>query len=126
LVLVDSHLWVEFLSGKRNRRAAEVERLLRADAVCVAGPILYELLLGPRTEAQREYLGSRLGALPFIETTRPVWLCAVRLGRLPSAISRQVPPSDVLIAAHCHVYDCALFTGDAHFDVFPELRRHRI
>lgn len=124
-VVVDSHLWVEFLSRKLNSSTQEVERLIRARAVVLVGPVLYEVLIGPRQEGQRQYLASRLRALPLLETNEAVWLQAVELGRMHGAIARQVPASDVLIAAHCEVYGCALFSRDRHFDAFPDLARHQ-
>jgi predicted nucleic acid-binding protein len=123
-VVVDSHVWVDFFSGKRNAATQEVERLIRAGEVRLVGPVLYELLVGPRQESHCQYLSSRLRALPWLESTEKVWLRAAAMGRLRSVMVRQVPASDVFIAAHCDVYGCALFTRDSHFDAFPELRRH--
>src|SRR5262245_23502126 len=125
-VIVDSHLWVEFLSGEKSRDTAEMAGLIGAKKVLLAGPILYEVLIGPRQEGQRRYLQGRLRAFRLLPATDPVWLKAVELGRLSGVIKRQVPFSDVLIAAHAEVFQIAVFTRDPHFDVFPDLKRHEI
>jgi len=124
-VLVDSHLWIEFLARKKSRETLEVARLIGGRDVVLAGPVLFEVLIGPRQERQREYLQGRLRAFPLLPATEEVWLRSVDLGRLPGVVSRQVPFSDVLIAAHAEVHGCAVFSEDPHFDVFPRLKRHR-
>ncbi|MGD0093664.1 MAG: PIN domain-containing protein [Planctomycetota bacterium] len=123
-VVVDTHLWIEFFSGKHNPCTLEVERLIRSKAVHLVWPVLYEVLIGLRHEGQRQYLSSRLRAFPLLQTSEAVWLHAIELGRLQGVIVHQVPASDVLIAAHCEVHRCALFSRDPHFDVFPGLERH--
>src|SRR5262245_44918804 len=124
-VIVDSHLWIEFLSGEKTGDTAEVSRLIRAGTLVLAGPILFEVLVGPRREDQRRYLQSRLRAFPLLETNEQVWSRAVELGRLPGVPAREVPFSDVLIAAHAQVHSAAVFSNDPHFDAFPDLERHR-
>ena len=124
-VLVDSHLWIEFLSGEKSRDTREVARVIRAGDVAMAGPILFEVLVGPRRESERQYLQGRLRAFRLLPCTDDVWLRAVKLGRLSGVATRKVPFSDVLIAAHAEVHGVALFTRDRHFDAFPDLDRHR-
>jgi predicted nucleic acid-binding protein len=124
-VVVDSHLWIEFLSGKKDNDTLEVGRLIRARSVALAGPILYEVLVGPRSEGERQYLQGRLRAFPMLAATDTVWLRAVELGRLPGVAVQRVPFSDVLIAAHAEIHGLGVFTNDPHFDVFPRLKRHR-
>lgn len=123
-VLVDSQLWISFLSGRKNRDSVEVARLIRSRKVLLAGPILFEVLVGPRTTGARQYLQGRLMAFPLLTATLEVWLTSVDLGRLPAVAARKVPFSDVVIAAHALAHNCKLFTRDPHFDAFPDLRRH--
>ncbi len=123
-VLIDSQLWISFLSGRKNRDSSEVARLIQSRKVLLAGPILFEVLVGPRTTGQRQYLQGRLMAFPLLATTVEVWLKSVELGRLTAVAIREVPFSDVLIAAHAQTQGCKIFTRDSHFDVFPGLRRH--
>ena len=125
-VLVDSHLWIEFLSGETSSDVLEVTRLIRKGSVVIAGPVVYELLVSPRQEGQRQYLQSRLRAFRLLSTTAEVWFQAVELGRSPGVAARRVPFSDVLTAAHAQVHGCSVFTRDAHFDVFAGLRRHGV
>jgi len=125
-VVVDSHLWIEFLSGEKTRDTAEVARLMRAGNLVLAGPIFFEVLVGPRREDQRRFLESRLRAFRFLETTDQVWSRVVELGRLPGVPARKVPFSDVLIAAHAETHGASVFSNDPHFDVFRDLDRHRV
>jgi predicted nucleic acid-binding protein len=124
-VIVDSHIWIEFLSGEKSPRTAEVDRLIRSDAIRLVGPVIYEVLVGPRKEAHRQYLQGRLRAFELLATNDTVWSTAVDLGRLEGVAKRRVPFSDVLIAAHAIEHECSVFTDDPHFDVFPQLNRHR-
>lgn len=124
-VVADSHLWIEFLSGKKSRDTEELARLIRSGSVVLAGPIVYEILVGLRREGERQYLQGRLRALDLLPTTDQVWFKAVELGRLEGVATRRVPFSDVLIAAHVDCYGLELFTRDPHFDVFSTLRRHK-
>jgi len=126
VVVVDSHLWIEFLSREKTRDTAEVARLISAGSLVLAGPILYEVLIGPRREDHRRFVESRLRAFPLLETTDQVWSSAVVLGRLPGVSARKVPFSDVLIAAHAEVHGASVFSNDPHFDVFMNLKRHRL
>jgi len=118
-------LWIEFFSREKSKDTAEVARLIRTSAVLMVGPVLYEVLVGPRKEAQREYLEGCLRAFSVLETTPDVWQRMVDLGRLPAVAVREIPFSDVLIAAHAESHGSSLFTRDPHFDAFPRLKRHR-
>ena len=124
VVLVDSHLWIQFFSREKSKDTAEITRLIQSSLVVMAGPILFEVLVGPRREAQRQYLEGCLRALPLLPATERVWSRAVDLGRLRAVAAREVPFSDVLIAAHAESHGSSLFSRDPHFDVFPRLKRH--
>jgi predicted nucleic acid-binding protein len=91
----------------------------------MAGPVLLEVLAGVAEEGRRLYLQGRMRQLPFLETTRRAWDQAVLCGVQVADSPRDVPHLDILIAALCLVYDCALLTRDPHFDLFPKLRRHK-
>ncbi len=125
-VVVDSHLWVEYFARKENTYTEAIGRLARQGRLMQVGPVVYEVLVGPKDEGERNYLLGCLRALPLLPTREDVWLRAARLGAQAAARNNRVPTSDVLIAAHCIVHRCALFTRDAHFDVFGELKRHRL
>ena len=124
-VIVDSHIWIEFLSGEESPTTAEVDRLIRSDSIRLVGPVIFEVLVGPRKEAHRQYIQGRLRAFRLLETTDGVWSTAVDLGRHEGVVTRRVPFSDVLIAAHAILYGCSIFTEDPHFDAFPDLIRYR-
>ena len=124
-VLADSQVWVEYFSGKDNAYTREADQLLEARRLCMAGPVLYEVLVGVKDEGRRLYLRSQMLELHLLQTTLPVWLQTVRCGLRTVARYPDFPAGDVLIAAHCLTYGCALLARDPHFDVFHELRRHK-
>lgn len=103
-----------------------MERLIRSGRVVLAGPIIFEVLVGPRRESERQYLQGRLRAFRLLSTDEQVWLRAIEIERLPGVDSRRLPFSDVLIAAHAEHHGCALFSRDPHFEAFPDLKRHRV
>ncbi len=117
-VVADSLLWIDYLNGKKNEYATEVERLGRARILWLTGPVFCEVAIGPKTENERRYVLSRLNRFPFLVTSEVVWRLHIKLLTLPATRTRRVPWNDALIAAHCIVHDVALFTSDEHFDVF--------
>lgn len=125
-VVVDTHLWIDLFSGKHTPITKALDRLIVLDRANVIGPIFFEVLIGPKREDHRQYILGRLRKFTFLPTKSEVWHHTVKLGVLPGVFLRNVPDSDVLIAAHCEVYDCALFTRDSHFDVFQNLKRFQI
>lgn len=123
-IVVDTHLWIEFLGRKANKSTAQIGRLIDLERVRLVGPVLYEVLVGIRNEGQRQFVRSILLAIPMLDASAQVWVTASELGRRPVVISRHVPISDIQIAAHCEVHNCLLFSRDAHFNLFPKLRRY--
>lgn len=123
-VVVDTHLWIEFLGNKENRSTQEMRRLIQRESVRLVGPVLYEVLVGIRKEGQRQFVRSKLLSITMLDTVTEIWLRGAELGRLPAVRAREVPLSDILIAAHCEIHNCELFSRDPHFDLFPKLRRY--
>lgn len=126
LVIVDTHLLIEYFGKKLNHDTREIARLALARRLAITWPVYYELLTGTRSERDSEFLRGRLGALPSLATTCDVWLCAVELYRTQTVHDHRLPMSDVLIAAHGFHYCAAVYTRDPHFDVFEALPRHEL
>ena len=124
-VVVDSNLWIDHFSGAQNKYVEEVTTLTKQGRACLAGPILYEVLVRIRSPDQRRFIRSRMGRQPILPTTEGVWLRAVELARTESILSDdEYPMADILIAAHCLLHNVPLFTRDSHFDRVSPLRRH--
>lgn len=120
MILVDSSVWIDFLSGRDDFGLA---RRLLNDEVALCGQVLSEVLSGVRKPRQREQLEARFKALPYLEQDMVVHL---RAARLFSELRRQgvtVPLSDCLIAAVALQEGVPVLTTDRHFDAFPNLPR---
>ncbi len=118
MMLVDSSVWIDFLSGRDD---FDLARRLLNDEVALCGQVLSEVLSGVRKPRQRDQLEARFSALTYLEQTKEVHL---RAARLYSDLRRQgvtVPLSNCVIAAVALENGVPLLTTDRHFDAFPNL-----
>ena len=122
-VIIDTHLWIPYFAGEKNLETDAIHERIIAKRVCLAGPILYEILVGPKKASDRRTLEVRLSRIPMVSCTDKVRTLAVQLGQEANARSLELPTFDILIAAHCYVYNLSLYTLDHHFDFFGKLRR---
>jgi len=125
-VLVDTSAWIEFFRHPRSRAAETVDQLIQADAACVTGVVLAELLRGTRTAQERTLLLSRLTPLRFLEATQQVWIAIGTLAATLSQGGLTLPLTDLLIAAVAQAHDCTVYATDAHFTRIPHLKLHTL
>ena len=64
-VLADTLIWASFFSKPESPEKRAVDDLIDADRVALIGPILAEVLLGFRRNAQADLVASRLRAAHF-------------------------------------------------------------
>ena len=120
-VLVDTSVWVGFLSGDPKAVSA-VETLRRSHHIVVCGQIMQEVLEGSRDHAALAKL-ERQFAVWDRETEQPEDF--VQAARTYAALRWKgiaVPPADCLIAAlatRCGLRVCAT---DPQFERIPHLR----
>lgn len=122
-VLVDTSVWIEFLTRTQTLVATTLRRLLDQDAVCLTGIVIAELLHGSRTDEEAERLLAKFRPLTCLETPREAWVLA---GRTAAALRRHgltLPLSDVVLAAVARIHGCAIYTTDAHFARIPHVKR---
>jgi len=131
-VIVDTCVWSRFL--RRNRLstdpvAAEVARLVRADAVELMGPIRQELLSGAQPDERFEQLRDYLRFyrnLPLDEADDELAASYYNLCRQRGI---QGTGTDLLICAAAVRRGLKIFTTDADFDSFATylpIKLHRI
>jgi len=120
MILADSCIWIDFLSGRADHGMA---RALFDNRVAVCGMILAEVLSGVRKPKQRAQLERRLGALPYLEQTRDVHLLAARIYADLQSKGTTIPLSDCIIAATCLHNSLPLLSTDKHFDSVTDLQR---
>jgi predicted nucleic acid-binding protein len=128
-VLVDTSVWIDFL---RNRKVAHVDalsRLLESGRVCLAAPILQEILQGAGAREHLALLRKQFGKLPVFGFADAIEgaIAAARL-YIECRLAGKTPRSsnDCLIACIAMENDLELFHNDRDFDVIakadPRLR----
>jgi predicted nucleic acid-binding protein len=123
-VLIDTSVWVDYLSGGRGRDAAAVEELVRSSRAVTCGIVLAELLAGVRNAEQRERLSEALAGLDYVEMREQTWRRAAELAAGLRSRGRTLPMSDLIVAALALENDLSVFTADNHFRHIPGLRLH--
>jgi len=129
MILVDSCVWIDFLSGKDERGLGE---LLAEGTAAVCGTVLAEVLSGVRSSSQVKMLRKMFLALPYYEEGRDVFLRSADLFAEARSAGSRVPLSDCVIAGICLLNELPLLTNDKHFSRFkglvltpPELSRRK-
>ena len=125
LVLTDTGIWSAFFSKPASPEKRALDLLLDEDRVALTGPVLAEVLRGFRRSDQADWVASRLRLAHYIEPTWEDWRKAAALGRELAARGHDVPLTDLVLAALAQRVQAFVFTSDTHFDLIPELKRHR-
>jgi predicted nucleic acid-binding protein len=80
-VFVDTCVWASFFTKPSAPEKLAVDRLLNADRIALAGPIVAEVLLGFRRKDQADWVASRLRLAHYVEPSWNDWRTAADLGR---------------------------------------------
>jgi predicted nucleic acid-binding protein len=120
MMLVDSCVWIDFLSGRDDHGLA---RALLDNRVALCGTVLAQVLSGVRKVRQRRLLEERFLALPHFPETREVFFKAATLYSDLRRKGITIPLSDCTIAAVALTNDLSLLTLDRHFDHIHGLAR---
>jgi len=123
-VVVDTSIWIDFFNRPGSEGQREVDRLLAADRVVIAGVILAELLQGAKSKRDFERLSRALTALPYLQEGLTTWQ---EVGRLSLELRKRgltIPLTDLLIAVLAVENDCQIYTRDSHFKLIPGARLH--
>jgi hypothetical protein len=120
-VIVDTCVWSRFLRRDRPKRdsvAVEVERLVRADAVQLLGPIRQELLSGAQPKERFEQLKEYLRFYPNLPLDEEDDENAAHYYNLCRRQGIQGTGTDLLICAVAVRHDLRVFTTDTDFDLY--------
>ena len=120
-VLVDTSIWVEYFNRPESEYAQRLAEFLEAEAVCITGIILAELLQGAKTHAEFNLLRKSLKVLPPLKETEKTWEKAGKLGFELQRKGTVIPLTDCLIAVLAQENNCQVFTLDNHFTHVPQL-----
>lgn len=111
MVLVDTSIWISLYRKRDAAIGQKIWMLAARNEAAVAGQIWVEFLGGFRDAALRHDYEEKLGAFPFLETTRAAYeLAAGLLAREPS-----LGAGDAIIAATAVTADASLWTLDRDF-----------
>jgi predicted nucleic acid-binding protein len=122
-VLVDTCVWSRFLRRNRPRNdpvAAELERLIRMDAVQMLGPIRQELLSGAQPQERFAQLKEYLRFYPNVPLDEEDDENAAHYYNLCRQRGIQGTSVDLLICAVAVRYGLRIFTNDADFESYAK------
>jgi predicted nucleic acid-binding protein len=123
-VLVDTVIWASFFSKPNSAEKRAVDDLIDADRVALVGPIIAEVLLGFRRQAQADWVASRLRLVHYVEPTWGDWKSAAEIGRTLAARGHVIPITDLVVAAVAQRTGISVYSTDPHFDLVPDLKRY--
>jgi len=126
VVLVDTSIWIEYLDRLNPLVEREMDVLLRAGVVAIAGLVLAELRQGCRTNNQAKALLARLQSLPYLEVDRDNWLAAGQMVADCRGRGHRLEIADCLLAALVLRENCLIFTLDQDFKRIPGLQLYAI
>lgn len=117
MILVDSSIWIDFLSHKASKLGDEVERLIRpVNQTVVTGIIFQEVLQGIKNKKSFSLIEKLLGNLPFIYPDLHTHLKAAELFQNLSSKGIHCSTIDMLISALAVQHKFSLFTLDSDFE----------
>ena len=123
-ILADTSVWIEFFK-QRSGSGDRLEALILEDTVWVCGVVLFELVQGIKSDAERAKILGTVSHLPYVEMTPDLWQKA---GDLSSSIRKKgftIPLSDIFIAAVAIEHNLQVFTLDGHFEQIPGVRIYK-
>ena len=123
-ILVDTSIWIEFFK-KTSSTGEAVSELLKRDRVWVSGVVLYELVQGAKSEAEKERIVSQLSALNYVEMSIPLWRRAGDISKAMKKKGLTLPISDILLATIAIEHSMSIFTLDKHFESIPGVKLYK-
>jgi len=125
---VDTSVWVEYFRGTVSALTDLVEDLIKENRVFVSGIIIAELMIGARTEKEKEFFSFYMDGLHVLELKRSAFIGAGGHGFFLKKKGISVPFNDLLIASQCIENNLVLIDNDRHFDAIANhlpLKRHK-
>jgi len=122
-VFVDTCIWASFFTRPTSREKLAVDVLLAQDRVALVGPVVAEVLRGFRRQEQADWAGSRLRLAHYATADWDDWRHAAHLAREQAGLGRDLPITDLALAAVALRLDAYVYTTDPHFDGIDGIRR---
>ena len=119
----DPCIWVSFFTRPSSREKLAVDELLATDRAALLGPVVAEVLRGFRRREQADWAASRLRLTHYVTAEWDDWRQAADLGREQAKRGRDLPITDLALAAVALRLDAHVYTTDPHFDGIDGLKR---
>ena len=123
-ILVDTSVWIEFFKP-HSETGDKLEKLIKEHLVWTCGVIIFELIKGVRTEEEKATILETLLNLEYIEMTPLLWQKAGELSAFLKKEGKNLPLSDIFIAALAIGHNLQIFTLDKHFEQIPGVRMYK-
>ena len=124
-ILVDTCVWTEFFKTE-SETGNKLESLIIENSVWVCGIVLFELLQGIQSEAEKVKILLALSDMPYAEMSKSLWQ---RAGESSASLKKRgihIPLSDICMSAIALEYNLTVFTIDKHFKQIPGLRTFKM
>lgn len=116
MVLVDSSVWIDYLSPRTSRVDQKLEALIHLNnQAVVTGIIFQEVLQGIRSIRSFELTRKLMQQLPFLTPSIDTYSKAAEIFRVLATKGRSCSTVDCFIAALAIENEVSLFTLDATF-----------
>lgn len=117
MIVDDTSVWIDFLSGRPTPQVGLLQDLLGAELLLVGDLILLEVLQGVRSEAEAARVAAALGRfdIPLMLDPQLAVLAASHYRRLRTLGVTMRKTVDLIIGTFCIANDHALLTADRDF-----------
>ncbi|RJQ56607.1 MAG: PIN domain nuclease [Nitrospiraceae bacterium] len=124
-ILADTSIWIEFFKPG-TPMGKKLESLIIRNSASTCGIILFELLQGVRSEAEKIKISDALSNIPYLEMTRPLWQKSADMSASLKRKGLTLPLSDIIVAAIAIEHNLSVFTLDKHFEQIPGVKIYKI
>ena len=115
-VLVDSNIWIDFLTLPSSPGGSELADLVRRRIAATTAIVSVEILYGSASEQAYERLAALMSQVHFLNTTQAVWDTVAKLSFGLKRSGEMLSLPDLIISAVALEYGCPLFTRDRAFE----------
>ncbi len=123
-ILADTSVWIEFFK-EHSETGDALEALILENSIWLCGIVLFELVQGVKSDAEKTKIQAILSPLEYAEMSRSLWQKA---GDLSSSLRKKglmIPLSDIFIAAVAIEHNFQVFTLDGHFEQIPGVKIYK-
>jgi len=124
-VLVDTSIWVEFFKSE-SPIGKKLESLIIKNSVWTCGIVLFELLQGVKSEAEKTKILDALLNLGYVEMSKSLWQKSADISASLKKQGLNLPLSDIFIAVIAIEHNLRIFTLDKHFEQIPRVKIYKI